>query len=68
MAAQLSTVARTDALPDTALDDALDRVRELSLRLWAVRAVHRPRRSLLGNERCTSCGEPHPCTTLRAVT
>lgn len=54
------------ALGDEALDDALERVRELSLRLWAVRAVHRPRRSLLG-VRCSCCGQPHPCVTLRAV-
>lgn len=56
----------TDTDPDTALDDALDRVRELSLRLWAVRGVHRPRRSLLG-VRCTSCRQAHPCPTLQAV-
>ncbi len=55
-----------DAVQDVALDDALERVRELSLRLWAVRGVHRPRRSLLGM-RCSACHEPHPCLTLQAV-
>jgi hypothetical protein len=53
--------------PDPALDEALDRVRELSLRLWAVRGVHRPRRALLGGERCSGCGQSYPCATLRAV-
>ena len=55
-----------DAVEDAALDDALERVRELSLRLWAVRGVHRPRRSLLG-VRCSACHQPHPCGTLQAV-
>jgi hypothetical protein len=57
----LSTVA------DPALDEALDRVRELALRLWAVRGVHRPRRALLGGARCAGCGRPYPCATLRAA-
>ena len=62
---------RTPVLPsapvdDAALDDALERVRELSLRLWAVRGVHRPRRGLLG-VRCSACRSAHPCVTLQAV-
>jgi hypothetical protein len=52
---------------DPALDEALDRVRELSLRLWAVRGVHQPRRALLGGPRCSGCSQPYPCATLRAV-
>jgi hypothetical protein len=50
-----------------ALSDAVDRVRELSVRLWAVRAAHAPVRGLLGRLRCGTCGEPHPCTTQRVA-
>ena len=66
MPARRALPAETPTLEDAALDDALERVRELSLRLWAVRAVHRPRRGLLG-VRCTACCQPHPCVTLQAV-
>jgi hypothetical protein len=52
---------------DPALDVAVDRVRELSLRLWAVRAAHQPARSRWRGLRCPTCGEAHPCTTLRAA-
>ena len=65
----LAAVAEREAVPglDGALDEALDRVRELSLRLWAVRGVHRPRRAVLGGTRCSGCGQAYPCPTLRAV-
>ena len=53
--------------PDPALEDALARVRELSLRLWAVRLEHRPVRGLLGRARCATCGQPHPCPTSQAA-
>lgn len=56
-----------DSSRDDALDDALARVRELSLRLWDVRAAHRPRRGLLGRDRCGTCGQAYPCATLRAL-
>jgi len=49
------------------LSDAVDRVRELSVRLWAVRAAHAPVRGLLGRLRCGTCGQPHPCATLRVA-
>lgn len=65
-----SVAARPDAGPeglDTALEDALARVRELSIRLWAVREAHRPGRGLLGRTRCWTCGQPYPCPTLRAA-
>jgi hypothetical protein len=52
---------------DPALEDALARVRELSLRLWAVRAEHRAGRGLLGRARCGTCGQPYPCATVRAA-
>lgn len=52
---------------DPALEDALARVRELSIRLWAVREVHRPGRGLLGRTRCWTCAQPYPCPTLRAA-
>ena len=55
------------ALEAGALDDALDRVRELSLRLWAVREAHPPVRGLLRRTRCGTCGEPFPCRTVQAA-
>ncbi|MDP9434993.1 MAG: hypothetical protein M3P93_07285 [Actinomycetota bacterium] len=54
-------------LEAVALDDALDRVRELSLRLWAVREAHPPVRGLLRRDRCGTCGEPFPCRTVLAA-
>ena len=66
------TTART-SLDDLALDptltQALDRISDLSARLWAVRLAHRPvsvgrlRRSVV----CAGCGLPTPCPTLRAA-
>ena len=55
------------ALEAVALDDALERVRELSLRLWAVREAHPPVRGLLRRTRCGTCGEPFPCRTVQAA-
>lgn len=51
---------------DRALDEALDHIGDLAERLWAVRRLHRPRRGLLGG-RCSGCGHPVPCPTLRAA-
>ena len=49
------------------LDVALDRVRELSLRLWAVRAAHTPVPSRLRGVRCGTCGQAFPCRTVLAA-
>jgi hypothetical protein len=56
-----------DGALDRALDDALARVRELSLRLWAVREVHQPARGRLGRARCGTCGQTYPCATVQAA-
>jgi len=54
---------------DPALDEALERISELSARLWAVRSAHRP--VVVGwrrrETRCAGCGQPLPCATLRAA-
>lgn len=56
-------------VPDLVLDEALDRISDLSARLWAVRSAHRPvvagrlRRTVV----CSGCGQPAPCPTLRAT-
>ncbi len=55
------------AVPADVLADAVDRVRELSVRLWEVRATHAPVRGLLGRLRCRTCGEAHPCRTSRVA-
>jgi hypothetical protein len=52
---------------DPTLDVAVARVRELSLRLWAVRAAHQPAQTRWRGLRCRTCDEPHPCGTLRAA-
>ena len=49
------------------LVDAVERVRELSLRLWAVREAHPAVRGLLGRLRCGTCSCTHPCPTLLAA-
>lgn len=59
--------ARPQLLVEDALDDAVARVRELSMRLWAVRATHRSQRSRLRGERCIACGQPYPCPTMVAA-
>lgn len=48
------------------LEDAVARVRELSLRLWAIRDQHRPLRRRRGL-RCAGCRQPYPCPTLLAA-
>jgi len=57
---------------DRALDDALDRMRQLVGTVLAVPDTHRPalrRRGLLRRpvRVCTSCGQHHPCTTRRLL-
>ena len=58
-----------DATGDPTLDEALDRISDLSARLWAVRLAHRP--VAVGRLRrrcvCAGCGLPTPCPTLRAA-
>lgn len=61
-----SGTARSGTVADAALDDALVRIRELTLRLWAVRAAHQPSRGL-GRPRCGTCRARYPCPTLQAV-
>ena len=70
-AANTALQAAPTAVPaaDPALDEALERISDLAARLWAVRSAHRPvavgwRRSSL---RCSGCGQPAPCPTLRAA-
>lgn len=54
-----------------AFDEAVDRITDLTLRLWAIRAAHRAVvvKPLLRPARltCTGCGRPAPCPTLRAA-
>jgi hypothetical protein len=60
---------RLRALPgtrdDAALDEALERIAELSTRLHAVRDLHEPRRTLLGACVCRACARTFPCPTAR---
>ncbi len=51
---------------DPAFDEALARIRELSVRLHAVLDLHDPRRTLLGSRVCRCCSRPFPCPTVRA--
>lgn len=59
-------VGPEDALVQS-LDEALARISDLAGRLWQVRDVHHPGRSLLGRLRCRGCGEAYPCATARAA-
>jgi len=52
-------------LADPALDDALDRIAELTSRLHAVTDLHDPRRTLLGARVCRACARAFPCPTTR---
>lgn len=62
------TLVQAEAqLSEPVLADAVDRVRELSVRLWAVREAHAPVKGLLGRLRCGTCGEAHPCRTSRVA-
>lgn len=54
------------AVADPALDDALDRIAQLTARLHAVSDLHAPRRSLLRGHVCRACSRPAPCPTARA--
>lgn len=56
-----------DADVEAAFDDALARIRELTLRLWAVREAHRPVRGFRRAVRCGTCRARYPCPTLRAL-
>ena len=56
----------TAELADPALDEALDRIRELTVRLHAVLDLHDARRTLLGGRVCRDCGQAFPCPTVRA--
>ena len=51
---------------DPAFDEALARIRELSVRLHAVLDLHAARRSLLRGAVCRCCSRPFPCPTVRA--
>lgn len=55
-----------DLLADPALDDALDRIAQLTARLHAVADLHRPRRTLLGTSVCRACARSFPCPTAQA--
>lgn len=50
---------------DAAFDEALARIRELSVRLHAVLDLHDPRRTLLGGRVCRCCSRAFPCPTVR---
>ena len=54
-----------------ALDEALDRIVELSGRVWEARAAHRPepvrRLRRAADRRCSGCGQAYPCATARAL-
>ncbi|MGZ6792968.1 MAG: hypothetical protein ACXVFV_08435, partial [Mycobacteriales bacterium] len=52
---------------DEALDQALERIAELSRRVWQARREHRPRRALGRRQRCTGCGQAYPCGTVLAL-
>ena len=49
------------------LDAAVARIRELSLRLWAVRAAHPGVHTRWRGLRCATCGQAYPCATVRAA-
>ena len=51
---------------DPAFDEALARIRELTVRLHAVLDLHDARRTLLGGRVCRDCGQAFPCPTVRA--
>jgi hypothetical protein len=61
----MQAARRTD-LADPAFDEALARIRELSVRLHAVLDLHDPRRTLLGGRVCRCCSRPFPCPTVQA--
>jgi hypothetical protein len=55
---------------DGTLDQALERIAELSRRLWAAQAAHRPGPVRYGQQRqprCVGCRQRYPCPTARAL-
>jgi hypothetical protein len=62
----MGMVHRIDSSADPAFDEALARIRELSVRLHAVLDLHDPRRTLLGGRVCRCCSERFPCSTVQA--
>lgn len=60
-------MAADPGLDDPALDDALDRIAQLTARLHAVTDLHVPRRTLLGSRVCRACRRAAPCPTARAT-
>ena len=50
---------------DPAFDEALARIRELTVRLHAVVDLHDPRRTLLRGAVCRSCATRFPCATVQ---
>jgi len=59
-------VRHPSPVADPALDDALDRIAQLSARLHAVSDLHVGRRTLLGAHVCRACSRPAPCPTAQA--
>lgn len=62
----MQVVAREQVTADPAFDEALMRIRELSVRLHNVLDLHDPRRTLLGSRVCRDCSRPFPCPTVQA--
>lgn len=56
-----------ETVADVALDQALARIGELTARLWAVRAAHRPGTGSRWRRtpRCRGCRQVFPCPTAR---
>jgi hypothetical protein len=65
MAASTAAARRQDGSADPAFDEALARIRELSVRLHAVLDLHDPRRTLLGGRVCRCCSARFPCPTVQ---
>lgn len=65
----MGTVTQAETVADAALDQALERIGELSNRLWAVQHAHRPRatRGWHRASQCHECGQAFPCPTSRLV-
>ena len=61
---------------DETLDQALERIAELSRRLWAAQAAHHPQPARPGRPRpwstqrhlrCVGCRQSYPCPTVQAL-
>ena len=61
-----AATTRTTDDADPAFDEALARIRELTVRLHAVLDLHDARRTLLRGHVCRDCGQSFPCPTVRA--